>query len=104
MAIEYTNLAHSKTLQKLPKLGFWVSRYTIWQPWKKLSEIFAQGCRQLIGKTNKQKERNIFCDILCRTIRTKVTSFGSSTDVMIFKNIFAEKFSKKIGVFDSKQS
>jgi hypothetical protein len=25
-------------------------------------------------------------------------------DVMIFKNIFAEKFSEKIGVFDSKQS
>jgi hypothetical protein len=26
------------------------------------------------------------------------------TDVVIFKNIFAEKFSEKIGVFDSKQS
>jgi hypothetical protein len=26
------------------------------------------------------------------------------TDVMIFKNIIAKKFSKKIGVFDSKQS
>jgi hypothetical protein len=26
------------------------------------------------------------------------------TDVMIFLNIFAEKFSKKIGVLDSKQS
>jgi hypothetical protein len=25
------------------------------------------------------------------------------TDVMIFKNIFAEKFGEKIGVFDSKQ-
>jgi hypothetical protein len=26
------------------------------------------------------------------------------TDVMIFLNIFAEKFGEKIGVFDSKQS
>jgi hypothetical protein len=26
------------------------------------------------------------------------------TDVMIFKNIFAEKFGEKIGVFDSKPS
>jgi hypothetical protein len=28
---------------------------------------------------------------------------GPGTDVMIFKNIFAKKFSEKIGVFDSKQ-
>jgi hypothetical protein len=28
----------------------------------------------------------------------------SGTDVMIFLNIFAEKFSEKNGVFDSKQS
>jgi hypothetical protein len=28
----------------------------------------------------------------------------SGTDVMILKNIFAEKFSEKIGVFESKQS
>jgi hypothetical protein len=27
-----------------------------------------------------------------------------ATDAMIFKNIFAEKFSEKIGIFDSKQS
>jgi hypothetical protein len=32
MAIEYTNLSHSKTLQNLPKLGFLVLKYTIWQP------------------------------------------------------------------------
>jgi hypothetical protein len=29
---------------------------------------------------------------------------SSGTDIMIFKNIFAKKFSEKIGVFDSKQS
>jgi hypothetical protein len=30
--------------------------------------------------------------------------FRPGTDVMVFKDIFAEKFSGKIGVFDSKQS
>jgi hypothetical protein len=30
--------------------------------------------------------------------------YKTGTDVMIFKNIFDEEFSKKIGVFDSKQS
>jgi hypothetical protein len=29
---------------------------------------------------------------------------GAGTDVMILKNIFAEKKLRKIGVFDSKQS
>jgi hypothetical protein len=33
MDIEYTNLFHSKVLQNLPKLGFLVWKYTIWQPW-----------------------------------------------------------------------
>jgi hypothetical protein len=33
-----------------------------------------------------------------------VVNQGPGTYVMIFKNIFAEKFSKKIGAFDSKQS
>jgi hypothetical protein len=34
MDIEYTNLFHSKTLQNLPKMGFWVWKYTIWQTWQ----------------------------------------------------------------------
>jgi hypothetical protein len=33
----------------------------------------------------------------------KSSTESSSTDDMIFKNIFAEKFSEKIGVFDPKQ-
>jgi hypothetical protein len=28
----YTNIFHSKALQNLPKLGFLVSKCTIWQP------------------------------------------------------------------------
>jgi hypothetical protein len=32
MAIKYTNIFHSKTLQNLPKFGFLVLKYTIWQP------------------------------------------------------------------------
>jgi hypothetical protein len=32
MAIKYVNIFHWKALQNLPKLGFWVWKYTIWQP------------------------------------------------------------------------
>jgi hypothetical protein len=32
MAIEYTNLFHSRGLRNLPKLEFLVGKYTIWQP------------------------------------------------------------------------
>jgi hypothetical protein len=33
MVIKYNNIFHSKALQILPKLVFFVSKYTIWQPW-----------------------------------------------------------------------
>jgi hypothetical protein len=33
MAIKYTNSVDFKALQNLPKLGFLVWKYTIWQPW-----------------------------------------------------------------------
>jgi hypothetical protein len=32
MAVKYTNIFHCKTLQNLPKFGFLVLKYTIWQP------------------------------------------------------------------------
>jgi hypothetical protein len=38
------------------------------------------------------------------TARQSSRLSNPGTDVMIFKNIFAEKFREKIGVFDSKQS
>jgi hypothetical protein len=38
------------------------------------------------------------------SVAISVKFFGPGTDVMIFLNIFAEFFGKKIGVFDSKQS
>jgi hypothetical protein len=30
--MKYTNLSHCKALQNLPKFGFFVWKYTIWQP------------------------------------------------------------------------
>jgi hypothetical protein len=33
MCVKYTNALHCKTLQKLPKFGFLVWKYAIWQPW-----------------------------------------------------------------------
>jgi hypothetical protein len=32
MTLKYTNILHSKALQNLPRLGFLVLKYTIWQP------------------------------------------------------------------------
>jgi hypothetical protein len=32
MVIKYTNIFDSKALQNIPKLGFLVRKYTIWQP------------------------------------------------------------------------
>jgi hypothetical protein len=34
MVIKYAKIFHCKTLQNLPKLGFWVWKQTIWQPWR----------------------------------------------------------------------
>jgi hypothetical protein len=31
--IKYTNIFHYKTLQNLPKFGFLVCKFAIWQPW-----------------------------------------------------------------------
>jgi hypothetical protein len=42
MAIEYNKLFHSKALQNLPKLGFLVWQYTIWQPWLRPSSAFRE--------------------------------------------------------------
>jgi hypothetical protein len=33
MVIKYNNIFYSKALQILPKLGFFVWKQTIWQPW-----------------------------------------------------------------------
>jgi hypothetical protein len=32
MSIKYTNMFHFKNLQNLPKLGWLVEKYAIWQP------------------------------------------------------------------------
>jgi hypothetical protein len=40
-AIKYTNIFHCKSLQILPKLGFLVWKYAIWQPCQQLVESFS---------------------------------------------------------------
>jgi hypothetical protein len=35
-AKKYTNIFNCKTLHNLPKLGFLVWKYTIWQPWQEV--------------------------------------------------------------------
>jgi hypothetical protein len=45
MPIKYTNIYHCKTLPNLPKLGFLVLKYTIWQPrWMSLSYLGNNFC------------------------------------------------------------
>jgi hypothetical protein len=33
MAIKCTSIFHSNALQNLPKLGYFIRKYTVWQPW-----------------------------------------------------------------------
>jgi hypothetical protein len=41
MVIEFNNhFLHSKALPNLPKLGTWVWKYTILQPWPKVNDQF----------------------------------------------------------------
>jgi hypothetical protein len=37
MVIKYANILHRKTLQNLPKLGFFGCKQTIWQPCSSLN-------------------------------------------------------------------
>jgi hypothetical protein len=39
MAIKYTNNIHCNTLQNLPKLGFLVWKYSIWQSWRAFDRL-----------------------------------------------------------------
>jgi hypothetical protein len=39
MAMKYTNIYHCKFLQNLPKLGFLVRKYAIWQPCGKTRKV-----------------------------------------------------------------
>jgi hypothetical protein len=39
MAIKYTNIFHSKTLQNIPKLGFLLCKYTLWQPLSQMAAV-----------------------------------------------------------------
>jgi hypothetical protein len=68
MDIKYTNIFHCKTLQKLPKLGFLVSKQTIWHPLqtqshvsqrKHLKEVFffSEKVAMKTKKTVAQKDR-----------------------------------------------
>jgi hypothetical protein len=42
IATKYTNTLHCKTIKNLPKLGFLVWKYAIWQPW---SQSYGSGIR-----------------------------------------------------------
>jgi hypothetical protein len=62
MAIKYTKIFHSKTVQNLPKIEFLVWKQTIWQPSSTLGHEFSafRGARQTFRprsglKTSRQK-------------------------------------------------
>jgi hypothetical protein len=54
MAAKYTNIFYCKTLENLPKFGFFVWKYTIWQPCVIQSE--QREWRQCL-KSNLEKEK-----------------------------------------------
>jgi hypothetical protein len=56
MAIKYTNIYHCKTLPNLPKLGLWVWKETIWQPWmKEIQSLFSSRVLQKITYETKSQ-------------------------------------------------
>jgi hypothetical protein len=79
MDIKYTNIFLCKTLQNLPKFGFLVWKYTIWQP-------CGADFRHFVRKEKKTKERkrnngereeNNFSANLSLMAIVKLQSFGS---------------------------
>jgi hypothetical protein len=57
MAIKYINNVHYKTLENLPKLGFLVWKYAIWQPWfwQRWDRDFAEKCSNKNVRSRWQK-------------------------------------------------
>jgi hypothetical protein len=50
MVIKYTNIVHCKTLQNLPKSGFFVWKCAIWQPWCSTEERRPEWSPRTSGK------------------------------------------------------
>jgi hypothetical protein len=63
MAIKYTNIVNWKTLQNLPKLGFWVWKCTIWQPWRREVSNDSEKGFLKVGKVNSRLSENV-CALL----------------------------------------
>jgi hypothetical protein len=64
MAIEYTNIFHWKSPQNLPKLGYLVWKYAIWQPWLESSDFFKfQPCLQCVSA--KKSPSNVKMSPIC---------------------------------------
>jgi hypothetical protein len=58
IVIKYTNIFHCKTLQNLPKLGFLVWKYAIWQPWWSSSLVKLLAHPQKVSDPNFDKSGN----------------------------------------------
>jgi hypothetical protein len=58
----------------------------------------------LFRKLCRTPKNRVSCRHTYNDFKNRMWKVRLGTDVMIFKNIFADKFSEKIGVFDSKQS
>jgi hypothetical protein len=87
MAIKYTNTFHCKSLQNLPKFGFLVWKYALWQPRFGGSNLIQQWCR---GNTNT-------CELApVKKMKTDKKFFQGS---MLWFSAILDNFRQKNGFF-----
>jgi hypothetical protein len=104
MAIKYTNIFHCLTLQNLPKFGFLVGKYAIWQPCETQMPNIFKADPNLTRNINLSQaipiRHNRHSGLVGKKMESFVHGEETGTDVMILKLFSIKKF----GVFDSKQS
>jgi hypothetical protein len=73
MAIKFTNIFRCKTLQNLPKLGFLVWKYTIWQSCEDPIFSLTRTC----SRKNRMPSRNTIFDLQASTGISYTISMGT---------------------------
>jgi hypothetical protein len=58
--LKNTNIFHFIALKNIPKLVFWVSKYTIWQPWLRLERFVRKNARVLLSRLNVSVKSSVY--------------------------------------------
>jgi hypothetical protein len=83
MLIKHTNIFNRNSLQNLPKLGFLIRKYTIWQPWKALLHLRTSiwspsNLKKCFLKPFSNGEKECFVCPVCRAPEKALTQSGPS--------------------------